>query len=106
MTQDKSTSQRDRKAELQFIKGAKPSEQENYSKVATQHQPVQQNSTTKVLTELVKRVEGIEKNIEKFKQTPIRQNNRRSGRGRGGYMPTNNQPNQNNRNESNDYLNG
>lgn len=88
------------------MKEEKVTEQTQSSKLEVQHQPVQQDSTTKILTDLVKRLEGIEKNIEQMKRNPTTSNIRRgSGRGRGGYIPRQNQPNQNNRNDQKNNLN-
>lgn len=89
LSQDKSVSQKDTKVEVKSVKEepAKIKDKETSSKIEIQHQTVQQDSNTKLLIDIVKKMEGFEKRLDNLSRSMPNRSYYR-GRGRGGSGPS------------------
>lgn len=83
LSQDKSVSQKDTKVEVKSVKEepAKIKDKETSSKIEIQHQTVQQDSNTKLLIDIVKKMEGFEKRLDNLSRSMPNRSYYRGGSG-------------------------
>ena len=95
MPQDKTTLQKDVKLETKDTKEEpiKTKDKDTSSKIEIQHQTVQQESSTKLLIDIAKKIEDLEKRLDEISRgIPNRTFNRGRGRGRGATGPSTKTP--------------
>ena len=85
LSQDKNVSQKDTKGEVKSVKEepVKIKDKHTSSKIDIQHQTVQQDSNTKLLIDIIKKMEGFEKRLDNLSRGMTNKSYYR-GRGRGG----------------------